>query len=102
MKHELVLLSERIDWNYFEKEFAPLYSKRGQPAEPIRLMVGCLLLKRCKDTASAKRKLHTLAGRQVRELLRKLSEEAKRKYAEQLSVYIRIPRADPHKQEQGL
>jgi len=45
MRHELVLLSERIDWSYFEKEFAPLYSKRGQPAEPIRLMVGCLLLK---------------------------------------------------------
>jgi len=45
MKHELVLLSERIDWNYFEKEFAPLYSRMGQPAEPIRLMVGCLLLK---------------------------------------------------------
>jgi len=222
MKHELVLLSERIDWSYFEKEFAPLYSRMGQPAEPIRLMVGCLLLKhlydlgdetlakawvcnpymqyfcgeaffqhrfpfdpsdfvhfrkrigesgvnkifqysvslfgkeaeeelmvsdttvqgnntefptdaglykkvidycnkiaasegvpqrqtytrkskallricynarnpkRRKDAAAAKRKLHTLAGRQVRELLRKLSEEAKRRYAEQLSVYIRI------------
>jgi len=46
--------------------------------------------KRRKDAAAARRKLHTLAGRQVRELLRKLSEEAKRRYAEQLSVYIRI------------
>ena len=26
-EHELVLLSEKIDWNYFEKEFSPLYSK---------------------------------------------------------------------------
>ncbi len=44
-KHELVLLSEEIDWNYFEKEFSPLYSKVGNPSHPIRFMVGCLLLK---------------------------------------------------------
>lgn len=46
--------------------------------------------KRRKDAVATKRKLHTLAGHQVKELLRKLSEKAKRKYAEQLSVYIRI------------
>lgn len=44
-EHELVLLSEKIDWNYFEKEFSPLYSKVGNPSHPIRFMVGCLLLK---------------------------------------------------------
>lgn len=44
-KHELVLLSEKIDWNYFEDEFSPLYSKLGNPSHPIRFMVGCLLLK---------------------------------------------------------
>lgn len=44
-KHELVLLSEKIDWNYFENEFSPLYSKVGNPSHPIRFMVGCLLLK---------------------------------------------------------
>lgn len=44
-KHELVLLSEKIDWNYFEEEFSPLYSKTGNPSHPIRFMVGCLLLK---------------------------------------------------------
>lgn len=44
-EHELVLLSEKIDWNYFEKEFSPLYSKLGNPSHPIRFMVGCLLLK---------------------------------------------------------
>ena len=44
-KHELVLLSEKIDWDYFEKEFSPLYSKTGIPSHPIRFMVGCLLLK---------------------------------------------------------
>ena len=44
-KHELVLLSEKIDWDYFEKEFSPLYSRTGNPGHPIRFMVGCLLLK---------------------------------------------------------
>jgi IS5 family transposase len=48
-KHELVLLSERINWDYFEKEFSPLYSNIGQPGVPIRLMVGCLLLKQLKN-----------------------------------------------------
>ena len=45
MGHELVLLSDKIDWSYFEKEFAPLYSQRDAPSVPIRLMVGCLLPK---------------------------------------------------------
>lgn len=44
-QHELILLSEKIDWNYFDKEFSPLYSKVGNPSHPIRFMVGCLLLK---------------------------------------------------------
>ena len=44
--HELVLLAEKIDWKYFEEEFAPHYSNTGQPSMPIRMMVGCLLLKR--------------------------------------------------------
>jgi IS5 family transposase len=45
-KHELVLLSEKIDWNYFEQEFSSLYSKLGNPSHPILLMVCCLLLKK--------------------------------------------------------
>ena len=44
-RHDLVLLCNKIDWSYFEKEFAPLYSNTGQPAMPVRLMVGCLILK---------------------------------------------------------
>jgi IS5 family transposase len=44
-RHELVLLTEKIDWDYFEKEFSPLYSKIGNSSHPIRFMVGCLLLK---------------------------------------------------------
>lgn len=45
MRHELVLLGNKIDWSYFEKEFAPYYSEKGAPSVPIRLMVGCLMLK---------------------------------------------------------
>ena len=46
MQHELVLLADKMDWNYFERELMPFYSKVGRPSMPIRLMVGCLLLKR--------------------------------------------------------
>lgn len=46
MKHELFLLADKIDWNYFEKEFSSLYSKKGTRSMPIRFMVGCLMLKR--------------------------------------------------------
>ncbi|GHU95712.1 hypothetical protein FACS1894156_5770 [Bacteroidia bacterium] len=45
MNHELVLLSQVIDWSYFENEFAPYYHDRGRPSVPIRAMVGCLMLK---------------------------------------------------------
>lgn len=45
MNHELVLLADKIDWSYFEEEFAPFYSDKGAPSVPIRLMVGCLMLK---------------------------------------------------------
>tara|TARA_R110002111_G_scaffold13182_6_gene37688 strand:+ start:137 stop:874 length:738 start_codon:yes stop_codon:yes gene_type:complete len=44
-KNELYLLAHEIDWDYFEKEFAPLYSDRVRPAHPIRLMASLLILK---------------------------------------------------------
>ena len=43
--HELYLLSEKINWSYFEEEFSGLYSDKGRPAHPIRLMVSLLILK---------------------------------------------------------
>lgn len=46
MEHELILLADKIDWEYFAKELTPFYSEVGRPALPIRLMVGSLLLKR--------------------------------------------------------
>lgn len=46
MKHELILLADRIDWTYFEKEFGKFYvEKKGRPGKPIRLMVGLHYLK---------------------------------------------------------
>lgn len=45
-KHELVLLSNVIDWKGFDTAFAHYYSKVGRPAIPVRCMVACLLLKR--------------------------------------------------------
>ena len=61
-KHELALLADRIDWDYFEKEFSPLYSNVGQPGVPIRLMVGCLLLKQMENLGD-----ETLAKKWVRD-----------------------------------
>jgi IS5 family transposase len=48
-EHELVLLADRIDWQYFENEFSPLYSAVGQTSVPIRLIVGCLILKHLEN-----------------------------------------------------
>ena len=47
--HELALLADKIDWQYFEDEFSKLYSSVGQRSVPIRLMVGCLILKHLKN-----------------------------------------------------
>ena len=48
-KHPLLQLANRIDWSLFESEFASLYSHRGKPSKPIRLMVGLSILKHLED-----------------------------------------------------
>jgi len=45
-KHDLAILTDQLPWQQIESRFAPLYSQTGQPAKPIRLMVGLLLLQR--------------------------------------------------------
>ncbi len=45
LQHQLCVLANKIDWQQFETDFAPLYSTVGTPAKPIRLMVGLLILK---------------------------------------------------------
>lgn len=36
LDHELVLLSDKIDWKYFEAEFDEYYSNVGRPSMPVR------------------------------------------------------------------
>jgi IS5 family transposase len=52
--HELALLSNSIDWQYFENEFKSYYSDRGARSVPIRTMVGCLLLKQLYNLGDEK------------------------------------------------
>jgi IS5 family transposase len=49
MNHELVLLSQEINWKELEEEFSSLYSNTGTPGKPIRLMCGLLILKQLYD-----------------------------------------------------
>ena len=49
-KYPLYILASKIQWEVFEKAFAPLYSAdTGRPAKPIRLMVGLLMLKHTRN-----------------------------------------------------
>jgi IS5 family transposase len=45
MKHELVQLAGKIDWEWIDGEIAPLYSDKGRPGIETRFMIGLLLLK---------------------------------------------------------
>ena len=45
MKHELVLLAGKIDWDWIDGEIAPLYSENGRPGIETRFMIGLILLK---------------------------------------------------------
>lgn len=45
MRHELVKLSETIDWNFLESKIEPFYAKEGRPGVPVRLIVGLHILK---------------------------------------------------------
>lgn len=45
MKHELVQLAGKIDWEWIDGEIAPLYSEQGRPGVETRFVIGLLLLK---------------------------------------------------------
>jgi IS5 family transposase len=45
MKHELVVLADKIDWTWLDGELAGSFSELGRPAEPVRFMIGMFLLK---------------------------------------------------------
>ena len=45
MKHELVQLDAPIDWDWIDREVAPLYSDNGRPGIATHFVIGLLLLK---------------------------------------------------------
>jgi Transposase domain (DUF772) len=45
MKHELVQLAGKIDWDFIDGDIAPLYSDKGRPGIETRFVIGLLLLK---------------------------------------------------------
>jgi IS5 family transposase len=45
MRHELVVLADKIDWAWLDGELAGSFSDQGRPAEPVRFMIGMFLLK---------------------------------------------------------
>ncbi len=45
MKHELVVLSQKIGWVWIDEQLADRFSENGRPAEPVRFMIGMFMLK---------------------------------------------------------
>ena len=45
LKHELVQLAAKIDWQWIDREIAPLYGDKGRPGIETRFVIGLLLLK---------------------------------------------------------
>ena len=45
LKHELVQLAGRIDWEWIDGEIAPLYCDKGRPGIETRFVIGLLVLK---------------------------------------------------------
>ncbi len=61
MKHELVQLADKIDWEWIDGEIAPLYSDKGRPGIATRFVIGLLLLKHIyglSDEGVCKRCVH--------------------------------------------
>ena len=51
-QHPLYILSDKINWKFFDDEFEKLYClNNGRPGKPIRLMVGLLILKHLRDVS---------------------------------------------------
>src|SRR5246127_1611367 len=45
LKHELVQLAGKLDWEWLDGGIAPLYSDKGRPGIKTRFVIGLLLLK---------------------------------------------------------
>ena len=44
--HPIALLADSFPWSEIESEYSDLYSDKGAPAKPVRMMAGLLILKR--------------------------------------------------------
>ena len=54
-KDSLIILANRLDWNFFEESFSSLFSPRkGQPPKPIRLVVGLLMIQHMEGISDVK------------------------------------------------
>src|SRR5690606_35445981 len=49
MRHELVLLAQRIDWDWIDAQLSEAFSAKGRSATETRFMIGLLLLKQLYD-----------------------------------------------------
>lgn len=47
--NRLYQLAQQLPWSEIEKDFEGYYSKMGQPAKPVRLMAGLLILKQLEN-----------------------------------------------------
>lgn len=47
--NRLYQLAQRLPWSEIENDFEGYYSKMGQPAKPVRLMIGLLMLKQLEN-----------------------------------------------------
>ena len=45
MRHELVILADKIDWTWLDQQIAPYFFDQGRPGEPVRFMIGMFILK---------------------------------------------------------
>ncbi len=59
LKHELAQLAGRIDWEWIDREIAPLYSDKGRPGIETRFAIGAF---------AAQAHLRTVRRRRVRAL----------------------------------
>ncbi len=61
MKHELVQLAGKVDWDWIDCEIAPLYNDKGRSEIETRFVIGLLLLKHIyvlSDEAVCKRRVY--------------------------------------------
>src|SRR6478609_7152803 len=66
MRHELVQLASKIDWDWIDDEIAPLYSDKGRPGSRPASSSGCCCSSVLAGTRSDSRRLIERSGFGVR------------------------------------